>query len=152
MENATKALLIVAGVLIGIMILSLGTALFLELEIYVESSHEKMEFNELNAFNTQFTKYIGTDLTIQDIVSAANLAHENNVQYNIIKSEDINESRGNQSSTYVTIYLDTTPIEEDINSKSSELLKNNLGKIFECDEALYSEKTGRIYKIIFSEK
>ena len=152
MENATKALLIVAGVLIGIMILSLGTALFLELEIYVESSHEKMEFNELNAFNTQFSKYSGTDLTIQDIVTVANLAHENNVEFNIIKTDDINEARNNPLSTYVAIYLGGNSIEYDINSKSSELLKEHLGKLFECEETLYSEETGRIYRMTFSEK
>ena len=153
MENATKAMLIAAGVLIGVMILSLGVALFSELEAYVESSHERMKFNEQNSFNTQFLKYInymGTekqfDLTIQDVVTAANLAFENNKSYNATEDE-----RGNQSSLYVAVYLNNSPIEADIDEKSVELLADNIGKTYKCrnSDIVYSGETGRIYEVYF---
>lgn len=154
MENATKALLIAAGVLIGVMILSLAVALYSELDAYVEISNEKIEFNELNAFNTQFTKYInyiGTekqfDLTIQDVVTAANIAYENNLDYNATV-----DLRGNPSTLYVAIYLDGRSIENDIHEKTSNLLTDNLGKTYKCEGSAvkYSQATGRVYEVHFS--
>ena len=113
MENATKAMLIAAGVLIGIMIISLGVALFAELDIYVESSYEQIRFNEQNSFNAKFTQYIRNDLTIHDVITAANLANENNNFYNATEAE-----RGNQGTFYVAVYLNGTAIESDIQSRS----------------------------------
>lgn len=156
MENATKALLIAAGVLIGIMILSLAVSLYSELNAYVQSSQEAIEFNEQNAFNTQFTKYINYiggekqfELTIQDVVTAANLAHECNINYNIIEEEEINEARGNDSSLYIEILLDGQPIEHTIDENSVNLLNNNLGRTYKCESIHYSEKTGRVNQISF---
>lgn len=156
MENATKAMLIAAGVLIGVMILSLGAALYSELEAYVESSHERMRFNEVNSFNAQFTKYINYDatgknfdLTIQDVVTAANLAYENNKSYNATDAD-----RGNESTLYVAVYLNGNPIENDINEKATGLLTNNIEKFYKCESSniMFSQTTGRVYKILFYEE
>ena len=49
MENATKALLIAAGVLIGIMVISLGVSLYVSLGSYVDSTKEQLELNQENA-------------------------------------------------------------------------------------------------------
>lgn len=145
MENATKAMLIAAGVLIGVMILSLGVALFSELQAYVESSHERMRFNEQNAFNSQFAKYEDSTSTIQDVVTAANLAYQNNVDYNADESE-----RGNDSTLYVAVYLDKTSIESTINEENVNLLSENLDKKYTCT-VIYSQATGRIYELYFSQ-
>lgn len=147
MENATKAMLIAAGVLIGIMIISLGVALFAELDTYVQSSQEQIRFNEQNSFNAKFTKYIRNDLTIQDIITAANLANENNNSYNATEAE-----RGDQGSLYVAVYLGGTAIESDIQHRIFDLLNNN-NKTYKCEstDVKYSEKTGRVYKIYFEE-
>jgi len=147
MENATKAMLIAAGVLIGIMIISLGVALFAELDTYVQSSHEQIRFNEQNSFNAQFTKYIRNDLTIQDIVTVANLANQNNINYNATEDE-----RGNQASLYVAVYLEGTAIEQDISNETVDLLTGNKST-YKCEssDVRFSEITGRIYEIYFEE-
>lgn len=143
MENATKAMLIAAGVLIGVMILSLGVALFSELQAYVESSYERIRFNEQNAFNSQFTKYEDSTSTIQDVVTAANLAYQNNVDYNANESE-----RGNASTLYVAVYLDGTSIESTINEENVNLLSTNLDKKYTCT-VKFSQETGRVYELYF---
>lgn len=144
MENATKALLIAAGVLIGVMILSLGIALFAELEAYVESSHDRMEANEKNAFNTQFTKYLNNEeLKIQDVITAANLAFENNTYYDATYTDE------DGSTMYVTVNLDNESIERDIQDKSARLLNDNIKNKYTCDIKI-SEKTGRVYKVNFN--
>lgn len=153
MENATKALIIVAGTLIGIMILSLCVTLVSSLTSYVEDSQEIIRFNELNAFNTQFLNYANNkNLTIHDIVTVANLANENNKSYNIFTPE-----RGQPSTTYVAVYLkvDHTPeeaIEADIQDKTSNLLADYIGEKFECTEIKISEITGRVYEVKFKKK
>lgn len=159
MENATKAMFIAAGVLIGVMILSLGAALFTSLNSYVKSSHEEIKFNELNNFNTQFTKYVNYangdkqfDILIQDVITAANIAFQNNMSYNLTSTE-----RGNASNTYVAVYLDNKPIEDIINDKSAELLQENISngissvKKYKCTskDIKISEITGRVYEIYF---
>ena len=61
MENAVKALYIAAGVLMGVMILSLAVVLHSGLQGYVETSNKETRFNELTRFNAKYTKYIDVD-------------------------------------------------------------------------------------------
>ena len=83
MENAVKALYMAAGVLIGIMILSLAVVLFSSLQGYMEETNKQIMFNEVTRFNAKYTKYVDTELTIQDIITVAGEAYENNKSYNI---------------------------------------------------------------------
>lgn len=86
MENASKALLMAAGVLIGMLILSLAVFLFASFSSSMSQVYEKNEENQLNQFNTQFTSYQGKkDCTIHDIITVANLATENNIFYELPK-------------------------------------------------------------------
>ena len=82
MENASKALLMAGGVLIGIMILSLAVYLIMNFGSASAEAHRINEQNQLNEFNVQFTAYEGrNDITIHDIVTVANLARSNNDKY-----------------------------------------------------------------------
>lgn len=152
MENAVKALYIAAGVLMGVMILSLAVVLHSGLQGYVETSNKETRFNELTRFNAKYTKYIGVDLTIQDIVTVASEAYENNNSYNPETSawNDVGPK-----SLYVAIYLDGYGrIDTQIKEKMVELLETNTGKTYQCsnDNVKYSDDTGRIYSMNFSEK
>lgn len=139
MENAVKALFIATGVLIGIMILSLGINLYSSLNGYVESVNEDLVNAEVLHFNEQYLKYINTELTIHDVVTAANTAFENN----------------RNSGYYVTVNIGITEqnIQEDINEKSATLLGENLGKKYKCssEDVLIDSNTGRVCKITFHE-
>ena len=126
MENATKALYIAAGVLMGIMILSLGVILFSSLQSYIDEYKEEIEFNELNTFNNKYQKYVATEqnLTIQDIITVAGIAYEDNSSFNIDTSEwDIDEN-----SLYVGIFLDGERVDKDIKEQMQALLSENIGK------------------------
>lgn len=154
MENAVKALLMAAGVLIGVMILSLGVSLFSALSEYVEKSQNEIVSKEIQQFNNRFIKYINcnknTDevnftLTIQDIVTAANTAYENNKKYEFTEQENDNY--------YVTIKLGENVLEGNINSKSTKILLNGLGKEYKCsiEDVKINEVTGRVYEVNFHE-
>ena len=58
MENATKALLIAAGVLIGMIILSIGVYLFSTISEYISETQDDIENIAINKFNTDTKKEI----------------------------------------------------------------------------------------------
>lgn len=165
MENATKALMITAGVLMGILILSLGVYLYATLSDYVSEQQSNMEMNANNKFNAQFYKYVNMtqdnnqrykmdfEVTIQDIITVANLAYENNLKNNLTVND------ANENTLYVTVYakLNGTGtlqrIEDTINEKSTQYLNdNNRSKYqYKCysKNIKVSNKTGRVYEITF---
>ena len=59
MENASKALIMAAGVLIGVLILSLAAFLFLDFGATSESVYSQMESQQLTQYNAQYTVYSG---------------------------------------------------------------------------------------------
>lgn len=154
MENATKALLIAAGVLIGIMILSVGITLYNSLGSFVEKYQKEADEIALHKFNEQFTRYINCDeddelqftLTIQDIVTAANNARENNQKYQLEEPTEYNY--------YVTVNMTgNANLEKTINSISAEILRNNIDKKYKCtiNNVKINGNTGRVCEISFSE-
>lgn len=145
MENATKALLMAGGVLIGLMIISLAVSLYSSLRGYVEEMNEELSSTEMVQFNEKYLKYINCNdegeiqfkLTIQDVVTAANTAFENN----------------RQDGYYVKIYLEGTSIETTINNNASMLLQEGLEKEYKCkrENVKIDTKTGRVCQVIFDE-
>ena len=149
MENATKALYIAAGVLMGVMILSLAVMLFSSLQSYIDEYKKEIEFNELNAFNNKYQTYVDTKqtLTIQDIVTVAGLAYEDNSSLNV----DTKEWNIGENSLYVGIFLDGTRIDQKIKDNMQALLSENKGKTYECTASnVKYNKAGRIYELHFS--
>ena len=152
MENAVKALYMAAGVLIGIMILSLAVVLFSSLQGYMEETNKQIMFNEVTRFNAKYTKYVDTELTIQDIITVASEAYENNKSYNI----DPNAWNESSNSLYIAIYLENNGrIDQKMgeNGEMVELLGNNNASVqkYKCanSDVEYSENTGKIFKMTF---
>ena len=153
MENAVKALLIAAGVLMGIIIVTLGVNLYSSLSKYVESTQNEIAMTELQKFNDQFFKYVNYNddtrttefiLTIQDVVTAANIAYENNKFYELPEYKE--------GSYYVIVKLDGSALEKNITSNSAIILQNGLGQKYICSstDVKISSVTGRVYEINFS--
>ena len=79
MENAAQALIIAGGVLIGIILLWIAAYLGLTMSEYAANTQAQINRNEVNKFNQRFIEYEGlTNLTIQDVITAKNLALEEN--------------------------------------------------------------------------
>lgn len=155
MEDASKALIIVAGTLIGLMVLSLGIALFSSLSQYTDSAQKQIEENALQSFNTQFTKYINCadvnsepefTLTIHDIITVANIAYENNTTY------ELNDEGNNNY--YVTVKMPgEANLEKKVSSDATTLLKKYINKSYKCisSNVKININTGRVYEIVFLE-
>ena len=137
MENASKALLMAAGVLLGLMIISLAVLLFTNFGGTSSQIHDNIEQNQISQFNSQFTQYIGkNNVTIYDVISMANLATENNKYYEF--SRTANMPTGNDN--YITVILDGTRIEygteetnENITSEYNSIIANRVSQISESN-------------------
>ena len=85
MENASKALLMAAGVLIGMLVISLAVYLFISFGSTSAEIHKQNEEQQIAQFNSQFVSYEEKRCTIYDVVTVANLATENNIYYELNK-------------------------------------------------------------------
>ena len=77
MENATKALLIAAAVLVAILIISLGIGIFNTASEQAESAGNLSEY-EIKTFNDKFKKYEGTNRTGSDVNSLLDTVFNHN--------------------------------------------------------------------------
>ncbi len=120
MENASKALLMAAGVLIGLMIISLAVLLFASFGGTSSQIHDNVEENQISQFNSQFTSYEGKEnVTIYDVITMANLATENNKYYEFPRRSTI----ATGEDRYITILLNGTAIEYGLNDQSTNIEK-----------------------------
>ncbi len=77
MENATQALLIVGGILLAILILSIGVIIYNSHSNTADAITTRWSTVELNKYNSTFQIYEGrTDVTAQEIVSLISLSQQ----------------------------------------------------------------------------
>lgn len=144
MENASKALLMAAGVLIGVLVLSLAAYLFASFSQEYYDIDKQNESQKLAQYNTQFTKYEHKkDLTIYDIINIVGYAQENNKN----NEDNIDEK------IYVT--LNRTDISDWSKSDFDSTVLADQGKInkdstslptYECKSITYN-KRGKVQRI-----
>ena len=106
MENASKALLIGAGILVAMLILFIAVRMFSSASQVTEAYQSKEVSSEVATFNANFTRFIGAvvkddELTnqnyakIHDLVSVANFAwnYNNKMVMNPLNPVDPNDQR-----------------------------------------------------------
>lgn len=135
MENASKALLMAAEVLVGVLLLSLMATIIYFFTNYQAEIESNQNAKEIYRFNSQFEVYEAKEsLTAQDVLSIYNLAQNYNSKF---ENEQpikviINGSSANMDSEYLKQDL--------INSKKYSI------------KIEYNENTGKINKIILNNK
>lgn len=164
MENASKALLMAAGVLIGVLVLSLGVYLFVTFGASAREIRDDINSAQLTQFNARFNVYADrNDITIYDIISLVNLAQENNNYY-----KDISNYKSDYvidiSLDGIKMYADQDGVADQFSvDKKQELLETysrviksgetgDVGEIavrFKCKSISY-HPNGRIHKMVFA--
>lgn len=150
MENAAQALIIAAGVLVGILILSLAIYLGNVMGNYAAATQQKVDESAIAQFNTEFQKYNGLkDLTIQDIITIKNYALEHNQSYS---GYDYTKHRALENNEYIDVYYDDKDSSQILiyTKNDEQLLKQALNKKFTC-KVVTNTSTGRVNKIYFTE-
>lgn len=80
MENASKALLMAAEVMVGVLILGLFATLFFTFSNYQKTTQSELDRKIVSEYNAQFEQYICNDLTPQGVLSLVNLVKNINKQ------------------------------------------------------------------------
>lgn len=158
MENASKALIMAATILMSVVIVSLGVYLATALSSYASEVDEQTRINQISQFNSQFLTYLNKEVTIHDIITVANLAKENNDYYGLtsltsgtsegktlyiqVSVQGISSNFENESASFAN---DTSQMQGQIDSTTGELKK------YICEEVSISEYTERVYYISFKE-
>lgn len=147
MENASKALIMASGVLIGILIISLAVYLFADFgstSAQINAQNSQKQITEFNSKFTSYEEYKDKDgnwkITIYDIITLASYAKENNEYYKDVEDEQINVKIDNKNCT---------------NLKNQELINkypstNGILKKFMCSGIEYNER-GKVKSIVFKE-
>lgn len=172
MENASKALIMAASILLGIMIISVGVALFNSFSEFGKETTDKIFEMQVSEFNNNFFKYYGNittdddgkvetrqiEVTAHDIISVVNFAKQNNINYNLE-----NEDGYKEGSYYVQVdvninhnnnkYKNFEKKDENIctNFIKEYALQGTEIKKFKCSSIKTSSKTGRVIYIKFEE-
>lgn len=86
MENASKALLIAAAVLIVILLIAFGMRILNSNEDTGEQADQQAQSTSMQTFNARITQYAGknkTGKTVRDLVTIINNSNESNPQHKI---------------------------------------------------------------------
>lgn len=153
MENASKALLMAGGVLIGILVLSLIAYLFIYFGSQSQDFRDTMNQKQLTKYNAQYTIYDGrSNLTIYDVVTAINVAFENNVKH-------MYDSNYN-TEHFVSVKVDNTekakpnPADNDTVKKHTDaindLIQENRDNKYICNVGFY--ENGKISNVKFTKQ
>lgn len=169
MENASKALLMSASILLGLMIVTVGVVLFKSFGGFSREITTEIEKKQIAQFNAQFQKYEGyvnfydeetkketteiIKITTHDIVTIANLAQKNNKEYELEKN--LKSEKENETTYYVQINLNDGTNNKNRNlEKWKELeltnfiennnMENNEIKYYFIKNIVISNITGRV--------
>ena len=162
MENASKALLIAAGVLIAIMTISGLVLMFNKLSEVSQTEQESLRTKQLAEFNREYEAYNRRDLYGGQIISVMNKMLDNNEKYTRIDEQnyvmdmsvtftivgDFYNSKKN-GTTYSTIAEFKAKFDQagKVDGQLTELKR----KLFKCTSVEYNDETGRINKMSFIE-
>lgn len=99
MENASKAIYMVGGVLVGLMIISLFIYIFRAGGKFGEKYEQSQNQGQLELYNSKFENFQRENNTISDMVTVTNLANDVNTEanYNFDMSVSIDIEIGNKT-------------------------------------------------------
>lgn len=163
MENASKALMMAGGVLIGIIILAIAATLFRSFSDFGRSTYEKVEAARIEEWNNNYSKYYGNisveipkatgtgkaketvtvpiPLTAHDVVTIANQAMQNNIDYEF---DPRNPIEAKETLLYVQVKVDSSSESSIRKIENFESENENKTKFLQ-DYALKSNGTDPIY-------
>ena len=177
MENASKALLMAAGVLIGVLVMSLAVYIFIDFGTRSADINKQNAQSQLASYNSQFTSYasyyysekdangnetgpIHWKTTIYDIITVRGIAIENNKEYidqnnNIINNDELIQVFID-SNPQINLTSGNTNINRPINLDDEALIikyreTNGELKKFRCNENndIQYNSRGKVKSIIF---
>lgn len=153
MENASNALMIAGGVLIGVLLVSVIVVAFYGASNLAKSYDTNISEMSVQAFNENFEQYQNVDVDIHDIISLAHFAKDYNVKNDLSKTDSIYIKVKCESNSGKKIEL-----EEETDSDLLKFLEDNTFKDnenfettqkYKCKEIKYNKDTKIVTEITF---
>ena len=148
MENASKALLMAAGMLLVVMIASMFALMFSTMSEYTKAYDERKQTEELQAFNGQFEKYVTSGATAQDVVTVINLAKSYNEK---MEEETIKVTVIGTGFNYTQDTLDSNSFLYDKSQGTDTDGKIKMIKYTIDNEISWKDSSGKINEIKFKQ-
>ncbi len=120
MENASKALIMAGGVLVAVMILTMGVYLFQAIGSFSQTYDERLQQENTNTFNSKFEQYI-REINAQEMVTLINLAIQTN---EADATKEIKIYIGNINALASLYGVDRINNPEDYHQKLIEIMEN----------------------------
>lgn len=153
MENASNALIIAGGVLIGVVLLSVIVVAFQGASDLAKTYDTSIASSSLQEFNNTFEKFQDTNVNIHDIITLAHFAKDYNTK-NLLEKTD---------SVYITVKCGRVELQDKTDSELLEFLEDNTfsklanghenteGNIqkYKCTSIKYNENTKAVTEITF---
>ena len=162
MENATKALLIAAGVLIAIMVISALVLMFDRISKVSQTEQDTLVAQQLTEFNREYEAFNPRELWGGQIISVMNKMLDNNNKYATLDEDnymmDISVkftviddffNKKKEGTTYSTLVSFSQKFAEA--QRTEDQLTELKRKLFKCVSVEYNEETGRVQKMYFEE-
>lgn len=135
MENASKALIMAAEILFGIILLTILVVFYQTWGRFSSNINDNLETINIQKFNIKFETYADKDLRAQDIISIVNLVNEFNKQLDSGDSYRI-KITGNAN-------INKANIDKD----KAKFIEDNKNNMFLLKEIGYGE-TGLVNKLV----
>ena len=164
MENASKALLMAAGILIAIILISLLVAMYKGVSLFQRQQVSQEDAARIEEFDSFYTKYSGRYVYGTEVITVINQTvnnkASNDVTVEVIMQSDYTYKIGKVTYTAKSITVNTDNVITDtvgyrtsIDKKNLTALDENLKtRAFQCTGITYDTTTGKVNGIKFEEK
>lgn len=154
MENASKALLMAAGILIAVILISLLVATYNGISLFQKQQVAQEDVEKIEQFNSFYTKYAGKYVYGTEVITVINQTVNNNYEVDV-EVTMINEYVYGIGKTTLKIKTESNMITDgsSMEMKTIDLNSSDLrNRAFQCTEIKYDSKTGKVNSIKFEEK
>ena len=164
MENASKALLMAAGILIAIILISLLVAMYKGVSLFQKQQVSQEDAARIEKFNSFYTKYAGKYVYGTEVITVINQTVNNKasnaVTVEVTMNDDYTYTIGKVTYTAKKITVNTNTVITSTGSYTTKIDKKNLKAVdsnlktraFQCTGITYDATTGKVNSIKFEEK
>lgn len=149
MENATRALVMAGGILIGILILGALMLMFNSIGAYQTNKNDSDKLTEITQFNNQFEPYNKDGLTLMELKSVYNKILNNNKTSKYIIESNLLENEANAKNIINSDDDDGEIYSDFMNNFNNISEKQKINRRFKCIIVEY-DSSGRINRMNFS--
>ena len=161
MDNAAKALMIAGGILLAILVISMGVYIWQLSGDFINQGENEKEQERIIAFNREYESYQRQALRGADVITIINKVRNNNIKnkdaQELLITWEINLKQDLTGENNKTILKKGKHTEELSGSRFTQLfedknaVKSFKNLYFRCEALEYNETTGKVNKIIFQE-